>query len=132
MTIEEAKYRIKQEFIEKFNQWLTDYTEMPDREYERKYGYSKGKVTPNDNLMWLVWFQGHIFAGRWLPEWEKVGFTRQLIYQLHLEGFLSYQEYSNWTARMTGETSFYFINQKVAKQIYKEWKKGQVNINVGT
>lgn len=120
MTTNEAKEKICAEFIDKFHEWISDYADMPDAEYGRKYGWQKNPEIPAKNDMKsLMRFQKYIFSGMWLPAWEKAGYERNVIWDLHREGFLSYQMYSNWTARHTGRTDFYYISQKTAKDIYK-------------
>lgn len=124
MTTTEAKAKICEEFLTRFYEWLDDYAEMPDKEYGRKYGWQKNpEIEATDNIKSLVRFQKYIFQGRYTPEWEKAGYPREIIWQLSRDGFLSNQEYSNWNARATGRTSFYYISQKTAKQIYKEAKQ---------
>lgn len=126
MTTAEAKAKIGDEFIRRFYEWLDDYDNMPDREYGRKYGWLKNpEVESKDNIKSLIRFQKYIFSGRWLPEWEREGYERNTIWDLNREGFLSYQEYSNWNARATGRTDFYYISQKTAKEIYKASKENK-------
>ena len=123
MTINEAKERISEEFMSKYREWLKDYAEMTERDYGKKYGWQKNpEIEAKDNLKSVIRFQKYIFSGRWLPEWEKAGYDRETIWQLSREKFLSNQEYSNWNARMTGRTSFYYISQAKAKEIYKAYK----------
>lgn len=124
MTTTEARAQISEEFMSMFHGWLQDYAEMPDLDYGRKYGWQKNpEVEAKDNIKSLVRFQKYIFAGRWLPEWEKKGYDRKTIWDLNRDGFLSYQMYSNWNARASGKTDFYYISQKTAKEIYKESKR---------
>ena len=124
MTTAEAKERISQEFLSKYREWLTDYADMPNMDYGRKYGWQKNpELTMKDSIKAVTHFQKYIFSGRWLPAWEREGYDRRIIWELNREGFLSYQMYSNWTARHTGKTDFYYISQKNAKEIWKVEKK---------
>ena len=124
MTSAEAKARIKEEFMTIYYEWLNDRNELSEKDYGMKYGWQKSDKLMNlkDNLTAVTFFQKYIFTGRWLPAWEKMGYERKAIWELNREGFLSYQMYSNWTARHTGRTDFFFISQKTAKEIYKEAK----------
>ena len=124
MTAIEAKERICEEFLAAYREWLADRHELSDMEYGKKYGWQKSErlMSMKDNLQAVSFFQKYIFTGRWLPAWEKVGYDRNAIWDLHREGFLSYQMYSNWQARATGRTDFYYISQKTAKEIYKAAK----------
>lgn len=121
MSTNEVKERICQEYIAKYHEWLTDYAEMPDLEYGMKYGWQKNpELIVKDSIKAITYFQKYIFSGRWLPAWEREGYDRRSIWDLNREGFLSYQEYGNWTARATGRTDFYFISQKTARQIWRD------------
>ena len=123
MTTAEAKAKIKKEFIERFYQWLDDEKNLSPNDYGWKYGWQKGDVLHQDNLKSVMTFQKYMFSGRWLPDWEKAGYDSRIIWDLNKEGFLSYQMYSNWMARNTGKTDFFFMSQKTAKEIYKEYKQ---------
>lgn len=125
--IAKAKERISKEFIGRYNEFMNDLPNGDTVEFGRKYGVrltAEGiQEHSKDCLKNIAWFQKWIFSGRWLPAWEKEGFNRYQIWALNKQGFLSYQEYSNWNARATGKTDFYYISQKTAKEIYKESKK---------
>ena len=118
----EARERISNEFMDRYRQWLKDYIELNDHDYGWKYGWQKNKNKPvlKDCIKTLMTFQQYIFSGRYLPDWEKSGYDRHVIWQLYHDRFLSNKEYSNWQARSTGRTSLYFISQATAKAIYKE------------
>lgn len=120
----DAKERIKKEYMDAYYEWLEDRFKLSDNEYGRKYGWGKSEsvMKLKDSIKAVIVFQKYIFTGRWLPAWEKVGYNRSDIWRLHREGFLSYQMYSNWNARATNRTDFFFISQKTAKEIYKEAK----------
>lgn len=126
MAVREARVRIAQEFMDKFYEWLDDLDKMPDYEYGRKYGWQKSQKAIKDNLKGVTTFQKYIFSGRWLPQWERAGYDKSDIWELSREKFLSNVEYSNWEARQTGRTSFYFISQARAKEIYKAYKSGRI------
>lgn len=123
MTMEEAKAKIKAEFMDGFYEWLKDEREMSEDTYGRKYGYGKGEVLHDDSWESLKVYREYFFGGRYLPGWERAGYTREVIRQLKGDGFLSYKEYSNWNARMRGKTDWYFISLKTAKAIYKECRR---------
>lgn len=134
MTGLEAKKAISKEFMEKYYEFVEDVRTKPenDRDFAWKYGYV---LTANikdrfgkDNQTNLVFFQKYIFSGRWLPEWEKIGYAKEIIWQLHRDGFLSYQMYSNWNARASGKTNFYYISQKTAIEIYKDYKTARITV----
>ena len=129
MTIEEAKKKIELGFIERYYEFLKDVNEkeINDKDFGWKYGYvltndMKQKFS-KDTQANLIWFQSHIFSGCWLPAWEQSGFERNIIFELHRIGFLSYQWYRNYMARCTGKTDFYYISQATAKEIYKAYKR---------
>lgn len=124
--IAKAKEKISSEFINRYNDFMRDLPNGDTIEFGRKYGIrltEEGiQEHSKDNLKNVSWFQQWIFSGRWLPEWEREGFNRYQIWALNKQGFLSHQEYSNWNARATGKTDYYYISQKIAKEIYKESK----------
>jgi len=122
MTTTEAKEKIAKELIDSFLEWLRDYDEMPDFEFGRKYGWGKGTSKPKWNFEGLKKFMDLVFGGRWLPYWVKEGYPREVIIELRREGWLSYQEYSNWNARATGRTDWYYIPQRTAREIWKQYK----------
>jgi len=128
MTFDEAKKSIAKEFISKYLEWIADYnnTELTASDYGRKYGYSRSEETKTqkDTQANLVWFQANIYSGKYIGGWERVGYEKSMIYNLHQMGFLSYQYYSNYQARQTGHSDFYYINQAKAKEIYKAYKNG--------
>lgn len=122
-AVEEARAKIAAEFMSKYREWFDDYHSMQEREYANKYGYGRNpELEVKDNLKAVTMFQKYIFAGRWLPEWEKAGYSKYVLWDLIHAGFLSEQEYSNWNARATGRTNFYYISQRMAKEIYKASK----------
>ena len=126
MTAEEAKRKIADEFMGAYHEFLADIADAESIEFGKKYGFtmtSEGiKNHSKDTLKNLMWFQQRVFTGRYLPAWEKVGYDRKVIWQLNKEGWLAYQYYSNWNARATGRTDFYYIPQKTAREIYKASK----------
>lgn len=122
MTTAEAKEMIKAEFIKRFYEWLDDEKNLAPYDYGRKYGWQKGEILHKDNMKSVLTFQKYMFSGRWLPGWVKEGYDRKIIWALHHEGFLSFAEHYDWMSRQTGKTDFYFISQKTAREIYKEYK----------
>jgi HSP90 family molecular chaperone len=132
-NVEEAKAQISKEFIDKFYEFLEDVKTMDVihvGEFGKKYGIllrdEAARVKHSkDTQTNLLWFQSNIFSGRWSQAWEKVGYDRQVIYELHKAGFLSLQEYYSSMARASGRTCFYYINQANAKLIYKAYKESQ-------
>lgn len=122
MTTIEAKEKISRELMDSFNEWLKDWDEMTDYDFMRKYTYGKGKEKPKYNFEALKVFMDYEFGGRYLPGWVKEGYPREVIIQLRNEKWLSYQEYSNWHARATGRTDWFFISQRTAKEIWKQYK----------
>ena len=122
MTTAEAKEMIKKELMDGFHEWLRDEQEMPDFEYGKKYGWGKGAVAHKDNFKSLNVYMEYQFGGRYLPGWVKAGYDKETIWALYHEGFLSYKNYSNWNARARGMTDWFFITQKVAREIYREYK----------
>ena len=124
MTTTEAIETISKDFMNRYLTWIEDHnsSDMTDYEYGRKYGWGKGQQPIKDNQKSLIWFQGHIYSGRYLNGWSEIGIDRNTIYQLHKEGFLSYDYYSSYKARMTGKTDFYYLNQIKVKEIYKLYK----------
>lgn len=124
MTATETMERIKREYMDAYNEWLNDRFDLSDMEYGKKYGWRKSERLMNlkDGIAAIKFFQAYIFTGRYLPAWEKLGYESKEIWELHRIGFLSYKMYSNWDARASGRTDFYFLSQKTAVQIYKETK----------
>lgn len=130
MTLDEARVKIEREFIDGYYEFLEDVNTWDPEDpngFGKKYGFVGNErfkeLHGKDTQKNLLWYQGHVFTGRYLPAWEKIGYDRRFIYDLHRSGFLSYQYYSNWMARATGQTDFYYINQAIAKTIYKKYKK---------
>ena len=109
-----AKERIKEEYIDKFYEWLDDELHMEDIEYGRKYGYCKGKKLHTDCVTSIISFQKYIFSGRTEKGWVDAGYAKEDIWALAKEGFLS--RWENFKERKT----YYFITQNRAKEIYKE------------
>ena len=129
--INEAKAMIEKEFIDRFYEFIQDVKTMDTltagAEFSKKYGLfgrdESFKINHSkDTQKNLLWFQANIFSGRWETNWKKAGYDPRTIWLLHRDGFLSLQEYSNGMARATGRTSFYYISQATAKQIYKQYK----------
>ena len=125
MTTMEAKEKISTELMDSFREWLRDWDEMPDSDFGWKYGWRKGPNKPEENFDGLKRFMDLIFGGRWLPHWVKEGYPREVIIDLSCEKWLSYKGYSNWNARATGRTDWYYIPQRTAREIWKKWKEEQ-------
>lgn len=131
--VNEAKAQISKEFIDRFYEFIEDVKTMDVThvgEFGKKYGIllrdeSVRVKHSKDTQTNLLWFQSNIFSGRWSQAWEKAGYDRRVIWELHSSGFLSLQEYYNGTARATGRTAFYYINQANAKIIYKAYKEAK-------
>ena len=123
MNKEEAIQRIKEDFMNRYYTWMKDYEEMPEKDYARKYGWYKGEAGKKDNLKNVASFQKYIFQGRYIGGWVKEGYSREIIWELHRDGFLSYDYCTSYQARVTGRADFYYISQKTAKEIYKEYKQ---------
>lgn len=129
MTISEAKMQVAKEFISKYVEWLKDHNnhEMTDREYGWKYGWGKHASEMKDTQKSMLWFQSHVFSGRYIWAWNEAGIDKATVYELHRIGFLSYNYYSSYNARLLGKTDFYYISQNKAKEIYKAYKDGFFN-----
>lgn len=125
--IEQAKARITEEFISRYYEFLEDVPNGGSKEFGWKYGIlltEEGiRNHSKDTMKNLIWFQQNIFTGRWLPMWVKEGYTKNVIWDLNNEGFLSYQVYSNGMARASNRTDWYYIPQRIAKEIYREHKR---------
>ena len=125
--VQAAKDRIKEEFIDRYYDFLKDVPNGETKEFGTKYGIlltEEGiRNHSRDTMKNMLWFQQRIFNGRWLPLWVKEGYSKQVIWDLCNKGFLSYQMYSNGMARASNRTDFYYISQRVAKEIYKEYRK---------
>ena len=126
MGINEAKMQIAREFISKYTEWMTDHNnaEMSDRDYGWKYGYGRHSEPVKDTQKSMLWFQGHVFNGKYLNQWKAEGINP---FELHKAGFLSYDYCTSHKARMLGKTDFFYINQNKAKEIYKAYKNGFFN-----
>ena len=127
MTTIEAKEMISRELIDSFLEYLKDWDEMENFDFGRKYGWQKGKTKPEMNFEGMKHFMNYIFNGRWLPLWVKAGYPRETIIDLCREGWLSEKHYSNWNARATGRTDYYFISQRTAREIWKAYKEESKN-----
>lgn len=126
MKINEAKLKIAGEFIAKYLEWMGDHNsaEMTDNEYGRKYGWGRSAEPVKDTQKTMLWFQGHVFSGKYVQQWRAEGIEP---FELHRAGFLSYDYCSSWKARQLGKTDFFYINQAKAKEIYKAYKSGFFN-----
>ncbi len=129
MTICEAKMKIAKEFIAKYVEWMNDYNnpEMSDKDYGWKYGWGRTAPEVKDTQKSMLWFQSHVFSGRYIWAWKEVGIDRDTVYELHRIGFLSYDYRTSYKAKMLGQTDFYYLNQNKAKEIYKAHKNGFFN-----
>lgn len=118
MTKEEAKARIKEEFMTRYQAWLNDRFELDDLAYGRKYGWQKTEklLALKDNLSAVVIFQKYIFSGMTQEGWEKAGVVRQAVWGLRSDGWLSAEE-----GRYRRPT-YYYLTQQRAKEIWKEAK----------
>lgn len=123
MDIKEAKLKIASEFISKYLEWMNDHNnaDLSDREYGRKYGWGRSEEPVKDTQKSMLWFQGHIFSGKYVKQWRADGIEP---FDLHRAGFLSYDYCSSWKARQLGKTDFFYINQNKAKEIYKAYRNG--------
>ena len=119
VTVEGLKTAVAEEMIQKFREWLDDYTKMSDRDYCRKYGWGRTDKRYGYDPQSFMVFHEYFFNGRYLPGWVKAGYTQESIHALHNAGFLSYKYYSNWSARNTGHSEWYYISKRTAKQIWK-------------
>lgn len=116
MTASEAKQRIKEEFMQKYYEWLNDYVNLSNHDYGWKYGWQKNGKQYKDNQSSVIVFVKYMFSAfRTDDEWEKAGYEREVIHQLNREGFLS-----DTTRRWV---RYRYISQATAKQIYKEMKQ---------
>ena len=122
MTTIEAKEKISRELMDSFREWISDFDTMTDYDFGRKYTYGKGSEKPKYSFEYLKHFMDYEFCGRWLPHWVKEGYPREVIFDLNREKWMSYQGYSNWNARATGRTDFYYISQRTAREIWKAYK----------
>ena len=132
MEIREIKVKIAKEFIDKYLEWLSDHNnpEMTDRDYGRKYGWGKFASEMKDTQKSMLWFQSHVFSGRYISGWKKdYGIELRTLVELHGAGFLSYDYCSSSRARVLGKTDFYYISQNKAKEIYKAYKNGFFAVN---
>lgn len=125
MNVEGLKKLVAEEMVQKFREWLDDYTKMSDREYGRKYGWGRTDKQYTFNKESFMVFHKYFFNGRYIQGWLKAGYTPESIYALHLEKFLSYKYYSNWSAKQTGHSEWYYISKRTAGQIWK-----MVNVTV--
>lgn len=115
MTAAEAKVKISEEFMNKFYEWLEDEKNLSDHDFGWKYGWCKPKKLHKDNLKAVTAFQTYIFCSyRNNEQWEKAGYERRVIWELCHESFLS-EKMEKWH-------TYYYISQRTAKQIYKEYK----------
>lgn len=123
MEVKEAKRKIATEFVAKYIEWLTDHNnpELSDRDYGWKYGWGRATEPMKDTQKSMLWFHGHVFNGKYLNQWKAEGINP---FELHKDGFFSYDYCSSWKARQLGKTDFFYINQNKAKEIYRAYKNG--------
>ena len=120
-----AKERIKAEFMSRYREWLEDVNTLSDMEFGRKWGMGRTERTPRkDNMKAVECFQRYWGISRFETGWKDAGYQMNEIWQLHRDGFLSKQEFWGSRARQMGQSVCYFVSQKVAKDIYRESKKG--------
>ena len=120
--INEAKKVISDDFLNRYYSWLEDYNnkELSDRDYGHKYGWGRGSEEQKKDLQKnLLWFQSHVYSGRYINGWPELGIDRNMVYQLHREGFFSYDYCTSYKARCLGKTDFYYLNQAKVKEIWK-------------
>lgn len=122
MNAQEAKERITAEFIARYTQWFADKENLTTAEYNQKYIYCRTEEVANlkDNLTAVTYFQSHVYSGKWRYQWIAEGYDFNIIQQLAREGFLSYKTYENMHKHP--DRAYAYISQKLAKQIYKEYK----------
>lgn len=116
MTTAEAKGIIKQDFMKRYEEWLTDLREMNDHDFGWKYGWCRtGKIKEaKDNLNGVATFQKYFDKMRTFMEFKAIGIDRETASALAREKWLS-------EAREKWEV-YYFVSQRVAKEIWKEAK----------
>lgn len=116
----EARKKISEEFVRRYREWLSDLDELPDRELGRKYGGKPIGIEQMSENKKVEVFRKYVFAGHYLPDWERAGINRTDIWILYQDGFLSYQYYSDCTSRMTGKSDFFYLSKATAMQIMRE------------
>lgn len=126
-AIAEAKERITQEFVNKYYEFLEDVPNGGSKEFGKKYGIlltDEGIAHhKKDTMKNFLWYQQNIFTGRYIHGWEEAGYSKCVIWDLYHDGFFAYTYYSNYRARSTGRSEWYYIPQRVAKEIYKANKR---------
>lgn len=68
-----------------------------------------------------IWFD-YVCGGTYDYRLKEAGITPEQIKDARDKGFLGYRYYSNWEARMRGNTNYYFITRKGIKELYKQYK----------
>ena len=117
MTLEETRATIKAEFMDRYDQWMKDRIELNDHDYGWKYGWQKTEklMGLKDSLTAVVMFQQYIYPMRNADKLEKeLGIDRKDIWRPASEKWLS-EKQAKWN-------TFYYISQRVAKEIWKEAK----------
>lgn len=126
MTVTETKERIEREFMQNYYEWLKDVNEMPDRDFTDKYTIGKSQEEKGglkDNQKAVICFQRR-FGEKRLTTYERNGYDSDDLLELSRQGFLTHKYYWGRQARSYGYAGVWFIiSQKVAKQIYKEYKE---------
>lgn len=115
MTNEEAKAKIVDEFMKRYDEWFKDRNDLNDKEYGKKYGWQKSErlMKLKDNLTAVTFFQKYIFSGKTYEGWEKSGIDRKIVWALAREGWFSVNE-GNYR-----RPTYYYFSQQRAKEIYK-------------
>lgn len=122
-TLKQAWNKICKEFMERYHTFIKDVVEYDEKPFGKKYGFcliaEAQKKYSKDTQQTLLFFQSHVFSGRFLPAWEKEGYDSNTIWGLAYNGLLARDYSSSWQAKMRGETTFYYITQQTAKEIRK-------------
>ena len=122
----EALARIEKEFIDRYYEWLDDIDNMNDHDFGWKYGFCKRKdIVVKDNIAGVTRFQKYGWQGRWMPDWEKAGFDKYVLWELVKKGSLSCKEYFNSYAVAIRHNEWVFISQEKAKAIYRAHKAAE-------
>jgi len=68
-----------------------------------------------------MWFRDNMYEGQWSFGWNKLGIRKEVLWALARDKFFSHKQYSNWDARNTGKTDWYFMSKQNTKKMYQDY-----------
>lgn len=122
--INEAKEKISKIFMDKFYEFIDDVenTRGDGKDFAWKYGFT---IRPEFVEKWTkntmtnaTKFASQVFNGGTIDFWTNNGFTKEMIWELVADEFLS--QSTGWRSN---SKTFYFLSQDTIKKIFKVYKR---------